>query len=266
MPFGQFWCTLMRRGNATSWYARVLPRMQHAYHVLGERKPPLEPHDTHVVPPASKSSGTTTAPDEDGDGTRQHIRVGLHIRSVAHRRLPDDLYPPVIHALRKRHEAWIFAQGQRAHDAHGGPRQQRGEVGRTTAARSAQVVPALRFRVHTDARNATSLRGLYPWLQRQADLSIRPQGSMDTLSAYHDLVSSDVLVPAKSSFSISAALLGNMSVLHFTCDIRFPLPHWERLSCRDPAAISAAIRDMPWPPLAWTRRVTPAPTRLSVSS
>ena len=45
----QFWCVLMRHGNATSWYEKVLPQIQHAYGVLGAPKPPLEPYEEGVA-------------------------------------------------------------------------------------------------------------------------------------------------------------------------------------------------------------------------
>ena len=56
-------------------------------------------------------------------------------------------------------------------------------------------------------------------------------GASEALVGFHQLVESEVIVMARSSYSRSAALIGNRTVLSPSCDDRHPLPHWRVFPC-----------------------------------
>ena len=224
----KFWCQVARP-PASAWYA-VLPELRAAYYAAPIGKPP----------PRARASST--------------IVVAIHYRSVKRRRLSNSFYTEMINALRARHRAW-GAQCAAAGCARGPSRGRR-----------------LRIEFHGD-QDASKSSLLHHYQSRTASTSEEADDGVEvvvrsdpadslsfnaTLGVFHDLLESHLIVPSHSCFSMTAAMLGNTSVLLPDCDPRAPgLPHWHTVPCTGPINLSG----IPWPPPRVHR-----PTRRAQSS
>ena len=221
----RFWCGTIKR-TPSSWYAALRFVRANAYYASPKAKPHLA-HERHAT-------------------TRGAVHVVIHYRSVKRRRLKNGFYMAVLYGLIKRHATYVDAMP------------------------AGQTPPRLRLEFHgdQDPKASSMIRQL---MHAAANGTIDGRGLTDlkvhsvvadslsfeaTLNVHHQLVECDLLVPSHSSFSMSAALLGNMSVLFPACDARTPLPHWWPIPCEDgvsstgrPAVtIAGQLHRIPWPP------------------
>ena len=202
------------------------------------------------------------------------VNVAIHQRTVQRRLLPNSWYLEMIRAIRARHAQYVAGVGGGGgggrlllhitfHTDQPGARNVSGARGLTHSLMADGFRPfgsAEAGRGGSGAADAAAagggaaLRsGVAPGASRVGggggggeELIVRfaKQGFADTLSVFHSLVESDLLVPSHSTFSISAALLGNATTLLTTCDSRKPLPHWHAVPCKGAIDLSA----LPWPP------------------
>lgn len=245
--FGYFWCTVVRKHAARSWYA-VLPPIRAAYwdaasHELSGLVPPLE-RGTHI------------------------LNVGLHHRTVKRRRFSNLVYHSLLDAVRARHASFLASSTR---SASGG---------------GSAIIPRVSLRIHVHSDHTfdpdpvndeeRAQRRAKPGLlltlaceeagdpgavltmhcKRRAGLSVyTPKEVTDPLASMHHLAQMDLLILSESSFSAVPALLGNMTVLLPMCHgpqiftSRSPLPHWVSVPCTGNASeISSIIDQLPWPP------------------
>ena len=230
-----FWCTVVAERRGVAWYA-VVERLQRAYVLAAasetrQRAALLRPR-------------AAAAADDDA------IIVGVHIRTVKrrlHGMLTGHAYLDLVDALRARHRAHYASTS----GGGGGFLRRRRKRG-------------LRFVVHCDGGERGYLINKPPVcpshtcgyalalqaLKNASDVEMRfqdfaakraaaksgsaPAGAMESgteaLHAMHDLMMSDVLVLADSSFSLVAGMLGNMTAFAPACGAR-ALPHWARVPC-----------------------------------
>eukprot|EP00931_Biecheleriopsis_adriatica_P044160 TRINITY_DN25231_c0_g1_i1.p1 TRINITY_DN25231_c0_g1~~TRINITY_DN25231_c0_g1_i1.p1 ORF type:complete len:460 (-),score=83.40 TRINITY_DN25231_c0_g1_i1:143-1444(-) len=85
------------------------------------------------------------------------------------------------------------------------------------------------FRIQTDA-NRGELEKLMPFFVAD-DIVIDLQEDTHLDLAFHRMVTADALVLSNSALSISAAMIGNQSMVIYNCDFVRPevLPHWRKL-------------------------------------
>lgn len=141
------------------------------------------------------------APSTEGSSQR-HAHVAVHFRRGASRglRLPAAYYAGVVLALRA-------------------------------------MLPAPRFRIQTDATPA-ELRRLMRLLGGKDDVIVDTRAETPLPLAFHRMVTADVVVLARSSLSMAAALLSNGTAVFPECFLtaRRPLPHWLVARCPCPAS------------------------------
>ena len=157
----------------------------------------------------------------DWDAGRHCTVVGVHMRSVKRRALPMSLYQAVIGALIRRHAAHL--EGGVKH----GRLQIRLHTDRATRAVPVRPSAARTATAHQNDTHPTRTTGsvqstpdedFASWLREQPSSHpgvsvVTIGGEHDALHAFHELVSADIVVTARSSFSIAAAMLGNATVL-----------------------------------------------------
>ena len=198
-----------------AWFQRALPKVRDAYY-------------------AHPKYRTREGNDEPRGGSALRVvDAVIHYRSVKKRRFTNAFYGEMVRALRDRHARYIASSL-----ASGVPR---------------NSLVRLRVTIHGDQDPAKSSLltkfANYTGGAGDVDVVVRSAAAgklsfNDTLAAFHELVEADVLLPSHSSFSISAALLGNMTVLFPSCDRRYPLPHWRPVPCFGAIDLSG----IPWPP------------------
>ena len=223
--WSRFWCGGQSIAAHAAWY-RALLAIRAAYYS----------NMTHKALPA------------DWDAGRHCTVVGVHMRSVKRRALPMSLYQAVIGALIRRHAAHLeggVKHGRlqiRLHTDRATP----AVPVRSPAARTATAHQNATRPTRTGSVQSTPEEDFASWLREQPSSHpgvsvVTIGGEHDALHSFHELVSADIVVTARSSFSVAAAMLGNATVL--------------RLHPRGSAVRCPTIRD--------GGRVVRAPTGLS---
>eukprot|EP00667_Euglena_gracilis_P013519 EG_transcript_13945 len=175
----------------------------------------LTPHWFAVLPTIQQGYLTGSRPRTGF--LPQDINVVFHIRGAKD---ADD------RALSRRYYRLIFCALQSRHNQY--------------LAENPGATHRLRVLVHTDVRR------LQPTDVAAAGVEVYREGGLDVHQAFEQMIRADVLVASRSSFSVAAMLVGNMTVIWPKCDwLRRPMRHWHLVDCR---TTNVSLSHLPWPP------------------
>jgi hypothetical protein len=230
-----FWCTVVAERKGRAWYA-VVERLQRGYIAAAASK--IRQRAALLRPPH----------DDDDDDT---IVVGVHIRTVKRRlwgMLTGHAYLDLIEALRARHRTHHHRhplEGRRRGlrfvvHCDGGERGvlvHRPPICPSMTCGYELALHALRNFSDVDVRfQHFETKGGKRAASRSGAASVQGKGGAfvesgtEALYAMHDLMMSDVLILADSSFSLVPGMLGNITAFAPACGER-ALPHWVRVPC-----------------------------------